>query len=131
MLCRAKLYRIALLCSPGNYSSTGAPTGQVSAQVPQPMQSSALITYFPSPSEMQLVGHASAQAPQLMHSSEILYAMLFTSVCIVDDNILSYLLKKSRVFYKKVFEKLENVGFIQQIPRPNLPFRAFWVFLKS
>ena len=59
-----------------NYSSTGAPTGQVSAQEPQEMHSSALITNFPSPSEMQPVGQASAHAPQEMHSSVILYAIL-------------------------------------------------------
>ena len=58
------------------YSALGAPTGQVSAQVPQSMQSSALMTYLPSPSLIALTGHASAQAPQATHSSEILYAIV-------------------------------------------------------
>ena len=39
-----------------NYSSTGALTGQASAQEPQEMHSSALITNFPSPSVMQPTG---------------------------------------------------------------------------
>jgi hypothetical protein len=69
--------------SRGNYSSAGALTGHASAQEPQLMHSSALITYLPSPSEMQLTGQASAQAPQLMHSSEILYAILKTSIFVV------------------------------------------------
>jgi hypothetical protein len=64
------------LLSEENYSSAGAPTGHASAQEPQLTHSSALITYLPSPSEMQPVGQASWQAPQLMHSSEILYAIL-------------------------------------------------------
>ncbi len=63
-----------------NYSSEGAPTGQISAQLPQEMHSSALITYFPSPSVMQLTGQPSAQAPQAMHSSLILNAILDTSI---------------------------------------------------
>ena len=67
-----------------NYSSEGAPTGQVPAQAPQLMQVSASMTNLPSPSEMALTGHSAAQAPQLMQSSEILYAIeihLHKSVC--------------------------------------------------
>jgi hypothetical protein len=69
-----------------NYSSAGAPTGHASAQEPQLTQSSALITYLPSPSAMQPVGQASTQAPQLMHSSEILYAIVMTSIFDIQYN---------------------------------------------
>jgi len=67
------------LCTP-NYSSTGAPTGHKSAQLPQEMHSSALITNLPSPSEMQEAGHSAAHAPQEMHSSVILKAIVNSSV---------------------------------------------------
>lgn len=59
-----------------NYSSLGAPTGQVPAQAPQEMQVSASITYLPSPSLIALTGHSSAHAPQAMHSSLITYAIV-------------------------------------------------------
>ena len=85
-----------------NYSSTGAPTGQVSAQAPQLMHSSALITYLPSPSEMQETGHPSAQAPQLMHSSVILYAIFESSIkfcCYIYSSTIS---EKIKSFSKKI-----------------------------
>ena len=63
-----------------NYSSEGAPTGHTSAQLPQEMHSSALISNLPSPSEMQEVGQPSAHAPQEMHSSLILKAIVNSSV---------------------------------------------------
>ena len=63
-----------------NYSSLGAPTGQTSAQLPQEMHSSALITYLSAPSEMQETGQPSAHAPQEMHSSLILNAIVRSSV---------------------------------------------------
>ena len=47
-------------------ASLGASTGQTPAQAPQEMQASASMTYFPSPSVMQFVGHSSTQAPQEM-----------------------------------------------------------------
>ena len=56
-------------------ASTGAPTGQVSAQEPQPMQVSASITYCVSPCEIAATGQFSAQAPQEMQASVILYAI--------------------------------------------------------
>jgi hypothetical protein len=61
-----------------NYSSSGAPTGQASAQAPQPMQVSASITYLPSPSVIASTGQPAAQAPQATHASVILYAMIDT-----------------------------------------------------
>jgi len=62
------------------YSGFGAPTGQTLAQLPQSMHASASITYLSSPSLIASTGHSAAQAPQLMHSSEILYAMMRSSV---------------------------------------------------
>lgn len=59
-----------------NYSCAGAPTGHVSAQVPQSMHLSASISYLPSPSLIASTGHSAAQAPHEMQSSEILYAIL-------------------------------------------------------
>ena len=55
-----------------NYSSEGAPTGQLSAQAPQEMQSDASISKCVSPWEIAETGHASWQAPQEIQASEIL-----------------------------------------------------------
>jgi hypothetical protein len=82
-----------------DYSSTGAPTGQASAQEPQATHSSALITYLPSPSVMQPTGQASAQAPQLTQSSLILYAMVITSIS--DILIVAKSKVKIKCFCKK------------------------------
>jgi hypothetical protein len=89
-----------------NYSSAGAPTGQASAQAPQLMHSSALITYLPSPSEMQETGQPSAQAPQLMHSSEILYAIGMSSVKNIELLIFYHICEKNQV----IFEKIRKYG---------------------
>ena len=62
------------------YSAAGAPTGHTSAQAPQSMHFSASITNLPSPSEIASTGQPSAQAPQEMHSSEILYAIILSSL---------------------------------------------------
>jgi hypothetical protein len=53
------------------YSSagTGASTGHTSAQEPQSVQRSGLITYLSSPSLMASTGHSSTHTPQLIHSS--------------------------------------------------------------
>lgn len=69
---RQKKKRVRLSFWNENYSCSGAPTGQVSAQAPHSMQVSGSITYLPSPSEIAPTGHAPAQAPQAMHSSLIL-----------------------------------------------------------
>ena len=55
-----------------DYCCSGAPTGQVPAQAPQSMHSSALITYLPSCSEIALTGQPSAQAPQPRHVSALI-----------------------------------------------------------
>ena len=57
------------------YSATGASTGQVAAQEPQSMQSSLLISYFPSFSLIASTGHSAAHAPQPMQASVITYAI--------------------------------------------------------
>ena len=62
------------------YSAAGAPTGHTSAQAPQSMHFSASITNLPSPSEIASTGQPSAQAAQEMHSSEILYAIILSSL---------------------------------------------------
>ena len=89
-----------------NYSSAGAPTGHTSAQLPQEMHSSALITNLSSPSEMQATGQPSAHAPQEMHSSLILNAMIIIlrkniRLWYFHTSIVAYILKKSRAFAKK------------------------------
>jgi hypothetical protein len=57
------------------YASWGAPTGQSSAQAPQPMHASASISYLPSPSLIAPTGQESTQAPQDTQSSVILNAI--------------------------------------------------------
>lgn len=57
------------------YSATGASTGQAAAQEPQSMQSSLLISYFPSFSLIASTGHSAAHAPQPMQASVITYAI--------------------------------------------------------
>jgi len=52
-----------------------ASVGHASAQAPQSVHRSALMTYLSSPSLIALTGHSSAQVPQEMHSSVILYAI--------------------------------------------------------
>jgi hypothetical protein len=61
------------------YSSSGAPTGQTPAQVPQEIHADASITNLSSPCEIHPTGHSAAQAPQEIHLSVILYAILLTS----------------------------------------------------
>ena len=104
-----------------NYSSTGALTGHASAQEPQLMHSSALITYLPSPSEMQLTGQASAQAPQLMHSSVILYAILKTSILVfrLYSNIFT---EKIKYIFKK---KLKIIDYSSTISSSSLSLELF------
>ena len=61
------------------YSSSGAPTGQTPAQVPQEIHADASITNLSSPCDMHPTGHSAAQAPQDIHLSVILYALILTS----------------------------------------------------
>jgi hypothetical protein len=86
-----------------NYSSAGAPTGQASAQEPQLMHSSALITNFPSPSEMHPTGQASAHAPQAMHSSEILYAISKYLHKVLIPCIFYHIYGKNQEYFTKKF----------------------------
>ena len=58
-------------------------TGQVSMQAPQSMQVSASIARLSPASLIALTGQDSSQAPQLMHSSEIVWAKVFTSFCLI------------------------------------------------
>jgi hypothetical protein len=67
----------------GDYSSSMAPMGQAPAQEPQEMQVSASMLYWVSPWEMAPMGHCSAQVPQEMQASEILYAMVCSSLEVV------------------------------------------------
>lgn len=53
------------------FSSCGEFTGHTSAQAPQSIHSSALISYLLDPSEIQETGHSGSQAPQLTQSSLI------------------------------------------------------------
>jgi len=82
-----------------DYSAEIAPVGHTDAHAPQSIHSSALMSYFPSPSAMALTGHSPSQAPQLMHSVEITYAIIVTSLyspnislyrIIVIQNIMQY-----------------------------------------
>lgn len=62
-----------------------APTGQPSAQAPQSMHSSGLISYLPPFSEIAPTGQVSAHAPQAMHSSLILCAIVTSpfQICLI------------------------------------------------
>ena len=82
------------------YSSDGAPTGQTSAQEPQLMHSSALITYLPSPSLIALTGQPSAHAPHIMQSSLITYAISITSLFNIVPSLYHIVLKMYSVFDK-------------------------------
>ena len=66
-------------CSGTNYSAEIAPVGQAASHVPHSRQTSASMTYFPSPSEIASAGHSLAHVPQATHSSEITYAMILSS----------------------------------------------------
>lgn len=59
----------------GCYTCWGASTGQVLAQAPHSMHSSALMTYLPSPAEMASTGHSLSQAPHSTQASVITYAI--------------------------------------------------------
>ena len=80
-----------------------APTGQVPAQDPQSMQASASMLYWVSPWEIAPTGQPSAQEPQEMQESEILYAIIFTSLM-----VLLYTAKRI----------LQHVNFVSQEQQP-------------
>lgn len=69
-----------------NYSSSIAPVGHTPAHVPQLMQLSASITYCPSPSAIAPTGHSPTHVPQDTQESEILYAIVLSSLYIYDNN---------------------------------------------
>jgi hypothetical protein len=54
------------------FPNTGAPTGQTSAQVPQPLHKEAFTTNAPLFSEIAPSAHSFSQAPQAMHSFVIM-----------------------------------------------------------
>ena len=61
------------------YSSVMEPVGQVAAQVPQPRQASASISYLSSPSVIAPTGHSPAQAPHFTQPSLITNAIVKSS----------------------------------------------------
>jgi len=70
------------------YAGLGASVGQTSAQAPQSVQISALITYLSSPSLIASTGHSSTHAAQFTHSSLIKYAMSKTPFSLFTKNTI-------------------------------------------
>jgi hypothetical protein len=81
-----------------------APVGHTPAQVPQLMQVSASISYFPSPWEIAFTGHSPAQLPQLTQVSLITYAMIIASFNVLMVSFYNKQRKYSRGF-SKVFKR--------------------------
>ena len=65
-----------------------APIGHADSQAPQSMQAPASTTYFPSPSEIAPTGHEPAQLPHDTHASEIVCAIVKSSLLNIDVNVM-------------------------------------------